>query len=480
MQTASRPSACISKGCPSRPTALTVIPAERVTSAKMPGTERQPSWQTCSPERSVISGLMNTSGWSCSSDTSITMKRWWTSTWLAARPMPGAAYLVSNMSSRSRWNSGVVTRATSTGAATVRRRGSGNSRMGSWAMAGKWGCLSQTQATDVHSSAQACLEPCNGAYFLGYSALPVSVYDARAHLKGSQVHTMLKPIRAVVAAALLAIATYAVAAELRGDHPDTYVVQKGDTLWDIAGRFLERPWLWPEIWQANPQIANPHLIYPGDVVSLAYLDRVAAAQVQPGPRAASPVTGVPLGEIEPFLKDLRVVDAFEHLPYVVGLEDNRLRSSEGQVAYVKGLADAEPGQRYAVVRPIQRYTRLDRTACCDLFHRDTLDFRGKRHLDFEQMWTNAVVPDNGHELLGYELMRQATGTVSRGEVGGIEAATFLLDKDGREVRVGDRLIPVEAQPYDLQFFPHPPRQQFEYGRARVLAVADMLRTGGPR
>src|SRR5690606_39746677 len=75
-----------------------------------------------------------------------------------------------------------------------------------------------------------CLEPCNGAYFLGYSALPVSVYDARAHLKGSQVHTMLKPIRAVVAAALLTIATYAVAAELRGDHPDTYVVQKGDTL----------------------------------------------------------------------------------------------------------------------------------------------------------------------------------------------------------------------------------------------------------
>ncbi|MCE7032097.1 LysM peptidoglycan-binding domain-containing protein [Lysobacter sp. GX 14042] len=291
---------------------------------------------------------------------------------------------------------------------------------------------------------------------------------------------MLKPIRAVIAAALLTIATYAVAAELRGDHPDTYVVQKGDTLWDIAGRFLERPWLWPEIWQANPQIANPHLIYPGDVVSLAYLDRVAAAQVQPGPRAASPLTGVPLSEIEPFLKDLRVVDAFEHLPYVVGLEENRLRSAEGQVAYVKGLPDAQPGQRYAVVRPIQRYTRLDRTACCDLFHRDRLDFRGKRNLDFEQMWTNAVVPDHGHELLGYELMRQGTGTISRGEVGGIEASTFVLDSNGREVRVGDRLVPVEAQPYDLQFFPHPPRQQFEYGRARVLAVADMLRTGGPR
>lgn len=291
---------------------------------------------------------------------------------------------------------------------------------------------------------------------------------------------MLKPIRAVFAAALLTIATYAVAAELRGDHPDTYVVQKGDTLWDIAGQFLERPWLWPEIWQANPQIANPHLIYPGDVVSLAYLDRVAATQVQPGPRAASPLTGVPLAEIEPFLKDLRVVDGFEHLPHVVGLEENRLRAAEGQVAYIKGLPDAQPGQRYAVVRPIQRYTRLDRTACCDLFHQDGLDFRGKRNLDFEQMWTNAVVPDNGHELLGYELMRQGTGTISRGEVGGIEAATLVLDSQGREVRIGDRLIPIEAQPYDLQFFPHPPSQQLEYGRARVMAVADMLRTGGPR
>ena len=73
----------------------------------------------------------------------------------------------------------------------------------------------------------------------------------------------------VIESALLTVATYAAAVDLRGDHPDTYVVQRGDTLWDIAGRFLKRPWLWPEIWQANPQVQNPHLIYPGDVLSLA-------------------------------------------------------------------------------------------------------------------------------------------------------------------------------------------------------------------
>src|SRR3989339_1270150 len=102
---------------------------------------------------------------------------------------------------------------------------------------------------------------------------------------------MLKPIRTVLTAALFTIATFTVAAQMRGEHPDTYVVKRGDTLWDIAGRFLERPWLWPEIWQANPQIANPHLIYPGDVISLAYLNRVA---VEPGPREVAPINAIPL------------------------------------------------------------------------------------------------------------------------------------------------------------------------------------------
>lgn len=286
-------------------------------------------------------------------------------------------------------------------------------------------------------------------------------------------------LRTTVAVALLTVATYATAQSMRENHPDTYVVVRGDTLWDIAGKFLQKPWLWPEIWQANPQIQNPHLIYPGDVISLAYLNRVG---VTPGPRTdAAPINAIPLSDVEPFLKDLRVVDSFHDLPHVVGLEEDRLRASQGQVAYVRGLGQVSPGTRFAVLRPTVRYTHLLRSGyCCDLFHKQDLDARGRYIIDGQPMWTNVMTPDKGKEALGYEMMRVNVGTVTRGEVGGIDASTLLLDEEGREVRVGDRLVPIEPQPYDLQFFPHPPKEQTAYGKARVLAVADMLTSGGPR
>ncbi|HEY0504751.1 MAG TPA: LysM peptidoglycan-binding domain-containing protein [Lysobacter sp.] len=289
---------------------------------------------------------------------------------------------------------------------------------------------------------------------------------------------MFKPLRTVMTAALLTIATYGVAAELAGGHPDTYVVKKGDTLWDIAGRFLKKPWLWPEIWQANPQVKNPHLIFPGDVLSLAYLDRVA---VQEGPRQEAPINAIPLADVQAFLKDVRVVDQFENLPYVVGLEEDRLRSSLDQVAYVKGLPDPQPGQRFLVVRPTQTYQTIDPDRCCENSGRraESMDFRGKRLWGTESLWAYQIPPSGG-EFLGHELAKVTTGTISRGIVGDAEAATLVIDGIGTEVRVGDRLIPVEAQPFDLQFMPHAPAQELAQDKARVIAVADALTTGGTR
>ena len=226
-------------------------------------------------------------------------------------------------------------------------------------------------------------------------------------------------------------------------------------------RFLKRPWLWPEIWQANPQIKNPHLIYPGDVLSLAYLDRVA---LQPGPRIEAPVNAVPLSEIEPFLKNLRVVDSLDDLPYVVGLEDDRLRSTRGQVAYVAGPGRRTPGQRYLVVRPCVSATASSPRRVLRPVPAKTSTSAASasaRRPSTATIWTNAVFAERAPSCSatsddpGHHRHRHPRRSAR------IQASTLLLDGDGRDVRVGDRLVPVEAQPYDLQFFPHPPSQQPE-------------------
>ncbi len=283
---------------------------------------------------------------------------------------------------------------------------------------------------------------------------------------------MFERTRTVLAVAMLTVATYATAVEVNGGHPETYVVQKGDTLWDISARFLKKPWLWPEIWQANPQVKNPHLIYPGDVLSLAYLDRVVA---QPGPRQEQPINALPLDQIEPFLKQLSVVDEIDSLPYVVALEDNRLRATTGQTAYVRGLDGAEVGQRWAVVRPTVRYSLPKPT--------EDLTANGDVTPGSGNLWKNFVAaPSKRNEMLGYELAQLNVGTVVKLADGQSEVTTLALQGrvDGREVRAGDRLVPVEANPYDLQFFPHAPAAQTEGLDMRVLAVTDMYLSGGPR
>src|SRR5437868_9866097 len=140
---------------------------------------------------------------------------------------------------------------------------------------------------------------------------------------------MLKKLPAVFTGMLLTLTAFAATVELTKDHPDTYTVRKGDTLWSISARFLQRPWQWPEVWQANPQIHNPHLIYPGDVISLAYLDgharlSVSSEESGSGPRVRTTsldeaIKPVPLSDIEVFLKKPRMIseDEFRTAPHIV-------------------------------------------------------------------------------------------------------------------------------------------------------------------
>ena len=277
---------------------------------------------------------------------------------------------------------------------------------------------------------------------------------------------MFKRLLAVTAAMLLTLAGAVIAADLREDHPTTYVVKKGDTLWDIAGRFLKKPWLWPEIWQANPQVENPHLIFPGDVLSLVYVDGEPRIQSD-GPRIGESVDTIPLSEIEPFLKQFTVVENARDLPYVVGLEDDRLLSTAGQLVYVRGMANAQPGMRVDLARPVNR---LGGGKGKHLPGISPLEFDGRRgHVHW------AVPKGFGEatgEHLGDELQIHASGEVTR--VNG-DIASVVLRDEGREIRVGDRVLASEAQPYDLQFMPRAAESIPD--NARILAVADGMQAG---
>ena len=158
-------------------------------------------------------------------------------------------------------------------------------------------------------------------------------------------------IRKLILLAFIALLTGVVMAQdvsVRSDHPDEYVVVRGDTLWDISGRFLDKPWQWPAIWHANPQINNPHLIYPGDVISLVYIDGVPQLRLRRGDTVKlSPsirvvgkdaINAVPFDRIKPFVRDIRVLSPseFEGLPYIVANNQERMNATHTDTTYARG------------------------------------------------------------------------------------------------------------------------------------------------
>lgn len=139
--------------------------------------------------------------------------------------------------------------------------------------------------------------------------------------------------------------------ELRDGHPDRYTVVKGDTLWDISARFLRSPWKWPQIWYANPQVENPHLIYPGDVLRLVYVDGQPRLTLERGSRDVklSPqvrstvlmeaIPPIPLEALNSFLLANRIIEnaeQFQRAPYIVAGDAGRVISGQDDRVYARG------------------------------------------------------------------------------------------------------------------------------------------------
>ncbi|RDB43653.1 LysM peptidoglycan-binding domain-containing protein [Halomonas sp. DQ26W] len=218
---------------------------------------------------------------------------------------------------------------------------------------------------------------------------------------------------------------------LRGDAPDRYTVVRGDTLWGISGRFLQHPWQWPEVWQVNPQIRNPHLIYPGDVVYLydcngrpcLGLERgQGIVQLSPEVRripAREAIEPIPLEMIRHFLRDHRVIDgpeALDELAYVVAGDDRRIISGAGDRFYARGQIPRGP--RYGIYRI------------------------GERYID-------AV----SGELLGLELEGVGEARVERSEK---DIVVLEVLSASQEVRNNDIILPLESRELIREFVPRAP------------------------
>lgn len=259
--------------------------------------------------------------------------------------------------------------------------------------------------------------------------------------------------RGLVALCLIALAPATLRSEpvsVRPSHPEYYVVQKGDTLWDISALFLTDPWLWPEIWEINPSIANPHLIYPGDTISLIYRDgkpvlRVArdsepspqVERLHPSIRSSAlreePISSIPMDAIGPFLNRLRVVtrEELDAAPYIVSLGKEHLLGGPGFKVYARRIAAQEIGTGYVVYRPGKAYRN----------------------------------PHDPQDILGYEALHVADATLE--QTG--DPATLLLTQGSREVLGGDRLLPAAMDEINHRLIPRVPATKL-FGE--IISVVD--------
>jgi LysM repeat protein len=246
-------------------------------------------------------------------------------------------------------------------------------------------------------------------------------------------------------------------AALAPDAPELYTIKSGDTLWDLSRMYLTSPWRWPELWGMNKQqIANPHLIYPGQQLRLVRENGRARLEIAGGaggdPREGklqpsirdlgadrAAIRSIPTNLIQPFLSQPMVLDptALNDAPRIVATQEGRVYAGRGDSAYVRGIKD-DAIRNYSVFRPLRPLYDID-----DI---------------------------NRKSPIAYEAFYLGTASVTRpGEVARVE-----VTESKQEIGVGDRMLPVEPHPL-ISYVPKAPASPIE---ARIISIYDGVRFAG--
>lgn len=219
--------------------------------------------------------------------------------------------------------------------------------------------------------------------------------------------------------------------QLKDNYPSRYTVVEGDTLWGISSKFLSDPWRWPEVWKGNPQVENPDLIFPGDVLVLSFIDgapvlralRKQSVKLSPSPRATKFSDAIPMidpAAILPYINSPLVTDSneLESAGYIVEGMDHRLIVGQYDQFYARGLNQSDDSESYKVFRS----GRVFRDPVSD-------------------------------ELLGYEAVHVGDANMLKQ---GDDVSRLVLTKTFTDAGVRDRLRPVKSESVVPFLFPKAP------------------------
>jgi hypothetical protein len=273
----------------------------------------------------------------------------------------------------------------------------------------------------------------------------------------------------------ISVSAWADEVQINPSHPDQYTVVKGDTLWELSGKFLTHPWQWPELWSYNSQIKNPHLIYPGDTVYFSIVNGKPQLSLS---RSGQPQSGANSpcvlreedykngrkdfavsedGKVLPCIRETDIKQAIKLLPheaiaqylispkvigenelnsapYVVDIAGEHLIAGTGDRLYVRSITEPE-GLSYIVYRAGNAYIR----------------------------------PETG-EILGYEAQYIADTSLQKPG----DPATLSITKADSEIRIGDRVMPNAEEELTLNYFPRPPEESIKGNIISVLGGVSQI------